>query len=67
MKIFATSITLAAGGSGGVFAPALFIGAMAGGVFGRAANVVLPNLTASPGAYALVGRRRCSAPRPTRP
>jgi chloride channel protein, CIC family len=55
MKIFATSITLAAGGSGGVFAPALFIGAMAGGVFGRAANVVLPNLTASPGAYALVG------------
>jgi CIC family chloride channel protein len=55
MKIFATSITLAAGGSGGVFAPALFIGAMTGGVFGRAANVVLPNLTASPGAYALVG------------
>ncbi|MCG6956629.1 MAG: chloride channel protein [Gemmatimonadetes bacterium] len=55
MKIFATSITLAAGGSGGVFAPALFIGAMAGGVFGRAANVVMPNLTASPGAYALVG------------
>ena len=55
MKIFATSVTLAAGGSGGVFAPALFIGAMTGGVFGRAANVVLPNLTASPGAYALVG------------
>ena len=29
LKILATSITLGAGGSGGVFAPALFVGAMA--------------------------------------
>ena len=55
LKILATSITLGAGGSGGVFAPALFIGAMAGGAFGKMANQVLPNLTAPPGAYALVG------------
>jgi CIC family chloride channel protein len=55
LKILATSVTLGAGGSGGVFAPALFIGAMAGGAFGKAANQVLPNLTAPPGAYALVG------------
>lgn len=55
MKILATSVTLGAGGSGGVFAPALFIGAMAGGTFGRAAEFLLPAVAASPGAYALVG------------
>lgn len=55
MKMVATSVTLGAGGSGGVFAPALFIGAMAGGVFGRAADHLFPTVTASPGAYALVG------------
>lgn len=55
MKILATSVTLGAGGSGGVFAPALFIGAMAGGAFGKIANQLLPEFTAPPGAYALVG------------
>ncbi|NNM07235.1 MAG: CBS domain-containing protein [Gemmatimonadetes bacterium] len=55
LKILATSITLGAGGSGGVFAPALFIGAMAGGAFGKVANQWLPTVTAPPGAYALVG------------
>ena len=55
LKILATSVTLGAGGSGGVFAPALFIGAMAGGAFGKLANQLLPGLTAPPGAYALVG------------
>lgn len=55
LKIGATSITLAAGGSGGVFAPALFIGAMAGGAFGHIANNLFPAWTAPPGAYAVVG------------
>lgn len=55
LKILATSVTLGAGGSGGIFAPALFIGAMAGGAFGKGVNQLLPNLTAPPGAYALVG------------
>ncbi len=55
LKVLATSLTLAAGGSGGVFAPALFIGAMAGGAFGVVANVLFPSFTAPPGAYALVG------------
>ncbi len=55
MKIFATSVTLAGGGSGGIFAPALFIGAMTGGVFGRGVDALFPTMTASPGAYALVG------------
>jgi CIC family chloride channel protein len=55
LKILATSTTLAAGGSGGVFAPALFIGAMAGGAFGLGANSLFPEVTAPAGAYALVG------------
>ncbi len=55
LKIFATAITLGSGGSGGVFAPALFIGAMIGGSFGHVAHSMLPNLTADPGAYATVG------------
>ena len=55
LKMLATSITLGAGGSGGVFAPALFIGAMTGGVFGSVMGGLFPTVTASPGAYALVG------------
>jgi chloride channel protein, CIC family len=55
LKILATSITLGAGGSGGVFAPALFIGAVIGGSFGGIVHYLLPSLTASPGAYAAVG------------
>jgi chloride channel protein, CIC family len=55
LKIAATSITLGSGGSGGIFAPSLFIGAMAGGFFGWVANIFFPALTASPAAYALVG------------
>jgi chloride channel protein, CIC family len=54
-KILATSITLGSGGSGGTFAPALFLGAMAGGVFGSAVHWLLPEVTASPGAYSIVG------------
>jgi len=55
LKMLATSITLGAGGSGGVFAPALFIGAMTGGAFGSVMGMLFPTATASPGAYALVG------------
>ncbi len=55
LKILATSITIGAGGSGGVFAPSLFIGAMLGGVYGLAVHSWLPDITAAPGAYALVG------------
>jgi chloride channel protein, CIC family len=54
-KIFATSLTMAIGGSGGVFAPSLFIGAMLGSAFGAGAHDLLPAATASAGAYGLVG------------
>jgi CIC family chloride channel protein len=54
-KMFATSTTLGSGGSGGIFAPSLFMGATLGGAFGAAARFVFPGSTAQPGAYALVG------------
>ena len=55
LKILATSVTIGSGGSGGVFAPSLFIGAMLGGAFGIVVNHLFPDITASTGAYALVG------------
>ena len=55
LKIVATAITLGAGGAGGVFAPALFIGAMIGGSFGSIVHHLFPSYTANPGAYAAVG------------
>ncbi len=54
-KILATSITIGSGGSGGIFAPSLFMGAMAGGFFGTAVHAIFPGMTASPGAYSIVG------------
>ncbi len=55
MKLLATSITIGSGGSGGVFAPSLFIGANLGGFVGTIFHDLFPNVIASPGAYALVG------------
>jgi CIC family chloride channel protein len=55
VKILATGITIGSGGSGGVFAPSLFLGAMTGGLVGTAAQRFFPAVTAGPGAYALVG------------
>ncbi|MEO8230814.1 MAG: chloride channel protein [Ignavibacteriota bacterium] len=54
MKILATSLTLGSGGSGGIFAPSLFMGAMLGYFFGSFVHTYFPNITATPGAYALV-------------
>ena len=53
-KIAATSITIGSGGSGGIFAPSLFMGAMAGGFLGTFVHAWFPESTASSGAYALV-------------
>ena len=54
-KILATSLTIGSGGSGGVFAPALFVGAVLGGTYGDIVHQVLPGITAASGAYAMVG------------
>ncbi len=55
VKIVAVSITIGSGGSGGIFAPSLFIGAMLGGAAGTVVHTLWPASTAAPGAYALVG------------
>jgi CIC family chloride channel protein len=54
-KILATVITLGSGGSGGVFTPALFIGASLGGGIGALASEVLPGHVVHPASWALVG------------
>ncbi|MEZ6016766.1 MAG: chloride channel protein [Planctomycetota bacterium] len=54
-KIAATSLTISSGGSGGVFAPALAIGALIGAAVGRAAEALMPGLDLQPEAFALVG------------
>jgi CIC family chloride channel protein len=54
-KLLACSLTIGIGGSGGVFAPSLFCGAMAGAVFGDVVHAIAPQAGGSVGAYALVG------------
>ncbi|GGK99815.1 chloride channel protein [Mangrovihabitans endophyticus] len=54
-KMVATSLTIGIGGSGGVFAPSLFIGGMLGEAFGLVLHSINPALAGTPGAFALVG------------
>ncbi len=55
-KILATSVTISSGGSGGVFAPSLFIGAMLGGAYGWGCQAIFgAQCVPQPGAYVLVG------------
>ncbi len=54
LKPLATSLTLGAGGSGGVFAPSLFTGAMLGDAFGRIVHQAFPAWTGPAAAYGLV-------------
>lgn len=55
MKMVATTISYASGNAGGIFAPTLYIGAMAGGAVGLLVHWLAPFPTGSAGAYALVG------------
>ena len=55
MKTIATAITLAARFGGGIFSPALYLGAMTGGAFGLISASVFPELASSHGLYALIG------------
>jgi CIC family chloride channel protein len=54
-KVLATCLTMWIGGSGGVFAPSLFMGAMLGSAYGTVAHHLMPHLAAAAGAYGLVG------------
>jgi CIC family chloride channel protein len=55
LKLLTVTTSYASGNAGGIFGPALFIGAMLGGTVGTAAHHLFPGYTATPGAYALVG------------
>jgi len=54
-KIVATSATISSGGSGGVFAPSLFIGSMLGGLYGNICGKLFPHIVTEPAAFVLVG------------
>src|SRR3990170_4532847 len=55
LKILGTSCTIGSGGSGGVFGPSVFIGAMLGGAFGFLGHQVAPGWVVHPGSFVLVG------------
>ncbi len=54
-KMLAVSLTIGSGGSGGVFAPSLFIGAMLGEAYGAFLQGVFPGIITHPSNYGLVG------------
>ncbi len=54
-KVVATSISLGAGASGGVFSPSLFIGAALGGAVGLVGMIIFPGHGFTPAEFALVG------------
>lgn len=55
LKIIVTSFTISSGGSGGVFGPSLFMGAMLGGAFGALGHQLAPAWVINPSCYVLVG------------
>lgn len=54
-KIVACSVTIGIGGSGGVFAPCLFVGAMLGSSFGQTLDHIAPGVAGSATTYAVIG------------
>jgi CIC family chloride channel protein len=55
LKLVSTSLTLGSGASGGVFSPALFIGAAMGGAFATLINTAVPSMHLNPVNAAVVG------------
>lgn len=55
LKPLMTSISLGGGGSGGIFAPSLYLGATLGACIGLIANMMFPEYSNAPGVYAIVG------------
>ena len=55
MKTAATAITLAARFGGGIFSPAIYLGALTGGAFGLIAGSAFPDMASSEGLYAILG------------
>lgn len=61
-RLVATALCFGSGFGGGVFSPALVIGAALGGALGHAAALVMPGTFAHPGAYAVLGAAAVAAP-----
>jgi CIC family chloride channel protein len=55
LKLLATALTLGSGASGGIFSPALFLGATLGSAYGVVLEGVFPQLGISPPAFAVAG------------
>ncbi|WP_347312943.1 chloride channel protein [Defluviimonas sp. SAOS-178_SWC] len=55
LKMLATSVSLGAGASGGIFSPSLFLGAALGGAFGGALDLMFPHLGFHSVTFALIG------------
>jgi CIC family chloride channel protein len=55
LKLLTVTTSYASGNAGGIFGPALFLGAMLGGSVGNLVHRLLPAVSATAGAYALVG------------
>ncbi|GMG83277.1 chloride channel protein [Paralimibaculum aggregatum] len=55
IKVAAVAITLAGRMGGGVFSPALMLGALTGSAFGEVAIDIFPSVSGSQGLYALTG------------
>lgn len=55
LKLWATSLTLGSGASGGIFSPSLFMGATLGGCFGVLVASVFPDLRIGAPAFAIIG------------
>ncbi|HED04914.1 MAG TPA: chloride channel protein [Candidatus Fraserbacteria bacterium] len=55
LKLLTTSLTLGSGASGGIFSPALYMGATLGGAYGIVLDHIFPGLGISPPAFAVAG------------
>ncbi|MFZ1726538.1 MAG: chloride channel protein [Albidovulum sp.] len=55
LKMLATSVSMGAGASGGIFSPSLFLGAALGGAFGGVLNLMFPHLGFHSVTFALIG------------
>jgi CIC family chloride channel protein len=54
-KVLATTFTISSGGSGGVFGPSIYMGAMLGGAYGFLVHQWFPGIVEQPASYVLVG------------
>ncbi len=54
-KILTTGFTIGSGGSGGVFGPSVVIGGAAGGIIGKLAHTLMPQIVTQPEAFIVVG------------